>query len=84
MIRAIDFVSPRLIAKRLLGGYFRFDEMGALEKRCAKCREYWPADDEFFFSGVGYIDRLHCYCKACYIEKRWPNGRPSLKQTSIP
>lgn len=78
LIRAIDHVRPALLQRRLTNGGYRFDELGELEKRCAACREYWPADNEFFHTGPGYDDRLHCYCKACYIERRRPerHGTP--------
>ena len=33
------------------------------EVQCAKCREFWPADTEFFFFNKG---KPHSYCKACY------------------
>lgn len=32
------------------------------EQRCSKCREYWPADTEFFHQ---LRDRLSSWCKAC-------------------
>lgn len=38
-----------------------------LEMRCSKCREYYPADTEFFFSQPNSAGGLHCYCKACYL-----------------
>lgn len=75
LLRAIDHASPRLVAMRIASGKYRFDEHGDLEKRCADCKDYWPADSEFFFTGT-YSDRLSTYCKACYIARRWPNGRP--------
>ena len=34
------------------------------EIQCAKCREFWPLDAEFFFFTKG---RPHSWCKACYI-----------------
>ena len=40
-------------------------ELG-LEKLCARCHEFWPADTEFFHrKGTG----LHSYCKACVTER---------------
>jgi len=47
-------------------------ELG-LEKRCARCREYYPADEEFFFAQKGNapgVPPLHSWCKACYIDYR--------------
>lgn len=59
--------------KRLKSGIYRFED-SELYKRCSKCLDYWPADTEFFFS-VKEGDGLHCQCKACYHEGRYPNGR---------
>jgi recombinational DNA repair protein (RecF pathway) len=33
------------------------------EIQCAKCKEFWPADVEFFYFSHG---RPHSWCKACY------------------
>lgn len=72
---AVAVCPPGLLAKRLRSGVYRHDEHGDLEKRCSHCREYWPADSEFFYAGVAYDDGLHCQCKACYIERRRPERR---------
>lgn len=66
--------TPELKAKRLKSGAYRDGDDG-LEKRCCKCREYWPADSEFFYSAKGRADDLRDDCKACYIENRYPEGR---------
>lgn len=34
------------------------------EIQCAKCKEFWPLDSEFFFFTKG---RPHSWCKACYM-----------------
>lgn len=40
---------------------------GIREKQCARCREFWPADEEFF---TRLSDgRLHSYCRACVAER---------------
>jgi hypothetical protein len=39
-----------------------------LEKHCAKCSEWWPADREFFFGDPEGVHRLFYCCKACYRE----------------
>lgn len=46
-------------------------EDGILQKRCTSCGEYWPADTEFFYGTIKKTTVLHCYCKACYTEKRY-------------
>ena len=71
-------VSESLLRKRLKSGKFRIDEDGILEKHCSKCNEYWPADSEFFFSAGGKGDGLTCWCKACYVEWRYPDGRGAV------
>ena len=40
-------------------------ELGT-EKRCCRCTEFFPMDDEFFYRrGSGF----HSYCKACVKER---------------
>ena len=48
----------------------REDEVGELEKRCGHCREWWPADGEFFFPDKHGPTRLQSWCKACFAELR--------------
>lgn len=38
-------------------------ELG-VEAQCARCKEFWPADNEFFYMSKG---RPHSWCKACYL-----------------
>jgi len=45
-----------------------------LERRCSICQEFWPADTEFFWSTPGAPSGLHCWCKACYTERRAANA----------
>jgi RNase P subunit RPR2 len=55
----------------------RFNEdYDAFERECSRCREWWPADKEFFFSG-GH-GALMTICKACYLQRRYPNGRSAM------
>jgi hypothetical protein len=52
------------------GRRFRFTEGLGKEKQCARCEEWWPADEEFFNKhGAG----LHSWCKACCTEWRAEN-----------
>lgn len=71
--------TPKLMQKRLASGAYQHGEEG-LEKRCSKCREYWPADSEFFYASRGEPDGLIHTCKACYQENRYPSGRRTLNQ----
>lgn len=43
------------------------------ERRCSKCGEYWPADDEFFHR---CRTGLASACKACTAESRKSRARP--------
>jgi len=43
---------------------------GEAEKFCPKCREWWPADTEFFHRNPSTPDGLATYCKACQLEAR--------------
>lgn len=62
---------PELLALRLRKGKYKFTVAG-LEKFCARCQSYWPADTEFFFPCRTNRDGLHEWCRACYMEWRWP------------
>lgn len=53
-----------------LGKNYRLDEDGELEKMCTRCKEYWPADTEFFYKSG---DGLHTWCKACVQD--WKHER---------
>jgi hypothetical protein len=37
------------------------------EKQCARCKEDWPADEEFYYRLKD--GRLHSYCRACVTER---------------
>lgn len=43
------------------------------EKQCNKCREYWPANTEFFYTDRKRLDGLRHTCKACTYE--YPSAR---------
>jgi hypothetical protein len=58
-----------LTRNRLNNGIAIFTEAGR-EKRCSKCKEYWPADTEFFYPAKRELDGLNPWCKACYRENR--------------
>jgi hypothetical protein len=70
-----------LLSKRLRNGKYRI-ELDGLYKRCSRCKDYWPADTEFFYKTPSSSDGLFEWCKAYYQEWRWPQGRPSKKQSS--
>jgi hypothetical protein len=65
--------TEKLLALRLKSGIYKYED-GDLHKRCSRCKEHWPADSEFFYAASG-SDGLGDWCKACYIENRYPNGR---------
>jgi len=71
LVRAEQLVEPETLVKMLVKETYRYDETDdVLEKRCSTCREYWPADSEFFFTMPASYDGLHCMCKACVVESR--------------
>jgi hypothetical protein len=71
-------MSESLLRKRLKSGKCRVDGDGVLEKYCSRCKEYWPADTEFYFSMGSKGDGLSTWCKACYLEWRYPDGRGAV------
>lgn len=74
--------SERLLIKKLSNGGYRYNEDGELERFCSLCREYWPADDEFFYANKAKPDGLSSLCKACTVECRYPNGKSVAGHTS--
>lgn len=68
-VEAIAVCPPRLFEKRLRNGRYRRGDVG-LEKRCSKCREYWPADNTAFYPQLRERDGLSDWCKACYLQWR--------------
>lgn len=70
------------IAKALEG--YRETPEGT-EKRCSKCREWWPADLEFFHANPngGHLG-LNYQCKACYEEWRRSKCPRTVAETGIP
>ncbi len=57
---------------------WRWNEVGHyMEKRCSKCRDWWPADNEFFSYTSSHGQRkLGSWCKACVLEyKKYPEGK---------
>lgn len=70
-------IPPLLLDSRLRAGRMVFSAAG-LEKQCPKCHEFWPFDTEFFFANAREQDGLYPACRACYVERRWPNGRTVL------
>jgi hypothetical protein len=51
-----------------------------VELLCTKCREFWPADGEFFYRDTGGVRGLTAWCRACFWEtrnKEWPDAARS-------
>lgn len=67
-------IRPRLLELRLKRGAMARSELG-LEKRCTRCGEFWPFDTEFWFANTGKPDGAMDWCRACYTQWRWPEGR---------
>lgn len=75
IIRPEGYFSPipplALRIKRMQSGQYIAGSTG-IEKRCPKCGDYWPIDTEFWFTHTSTADGLHTWCKACYLERRYP------------
>lgn len=74
--------SPKHLERGLASGKYRI-ELDGLQKQCCRCHDYWPADSEFFYTDKKGSDGLFGFCKACYIEKRFPNGRRIQKLENV-
>lgn len=57
--------SAHIMAVRLKNGVYAMTECG-LEKRCSKCRDYWPADTEFYYVAPSKEGGIGDWCKACF------------------
>ena len=51
----------------------RDDPILGTEKRCPRCGEWWPLDDEFFYRATPCHRlrgaRWQAYCRACWAER---------------
>lgn len=54
----------------------RTNFLGETEKRCSKCGDWWPADNEFFSYYNKSIGKLNSWCKACSLEYRLYKNKP--------
>lgn len=75
--------SPEVLQRRLKSGIYCYD-IDEMQKRCSKCRDYWPADSEFFFADKGSADGLGEWCKDCYKTWRYPKGRQATVDAPAP
>lgn len=50
------------------------------EKQCTGCREFWPADTEFFHRDTRSASGLRNRCKACYAELPSVQRRQEMKR----
>jgi len=53
--------SPRAFKQNLKAGAVRFVD-GGREKRCVRCKDWWPWDTEFFSSNQSH-------CRACEADR---------------
>jgi hypothetical protein len=53
------FLSREHIQRGLQSGRYVMTRLG-LERRCTRCREYWPANTEFFYSQPSASGGLNC------------------------
>lgn len=45
------------------------EDFGCDVKRCSRCREWLPADVEFFPRASSAKTGLHSWCKACWADR---------------
>lgn len=69
--------SPDALLAGLTSGRYQHQADG-LYKLCSRCQEYWPADSQFF-GMIPKGDGIDNTCRACYYERRYPNGRKGAK-----
>lgn len=75
-------IKPHLTQLRLRSGLMTLTNAG-LEKRCARCKQHWPFDTEFFFANRSARDGVSDWCRACYFENRFPNGRTAAEAEKV-
>lgn len=64
------------LARRIKRGVYAYFD-AELHKRCVKCKEYWPADTEFFYDSKAHNDGISDTCRACSCEQRQYYRTPS-------
>lgn len=57
------------LARRIKRGIYAYIET-ELHKRYNVCKEYWPADTEFFYESDTHNDGIGATCRACRCEQR--------------
>ena len=63
--------------------FHRTSELGP-EKRCLACRQFWPADSEFFAPRKNRRDPLSLRCRACIAELFWGQSvLPTMHDTGF-
>ena len=74
-------ISANALSRGLKSGLFRY-EGDELNKRCPCCREYWPADTEFYNLCAGRGDGLSLWCKDCtqIKQRHYRSNRIQLSQ----
>jgi hypothetical protein len=69
MLVLIEKVGSKFVSTRRLSSPQRYDKKEDYwEKYCGKCKEWWPATTEFFYSNKSSSDGLYQWCTACYLE----------------
>lgn len=59
----------KMTSKKLKSGSVRFTAIGR-EMKCCRCKEFWPADSEFYSSFSSITLGINRYCKSCMAEKK--------------
>lgn len=57
-------------------------ELGIV-KRCTKCEDWWPLDEEFFYRDKRSRDGYMGYCRDCYLEKKAASRERVLRRAVL-
>jgi hypothetical protein len=61
----------------------RLGEAGT-EHYCSRCKDWWPADLEFFYPSSSGRNGLNDWCKACYREWRaTTTGKARIRNSTV-
>ena len=67
-------IDPEIIARYIRRGKYKHTDLG-LERECSKCKEFWPADTEFWQAQKGQLDGFTSQCKACLNDTKTERRR---------
>ena len=75
---ACPAVAPQAVEAAIAKGTLRLTDAGG-ECWCPGCREWWPADSEFWHRAGSKQLGLQTYCRACMSERRPRYNQPKAE-----